>query len=195
MLLRPEFSLHAWVDESARVAKAHPPAYFLGGVVAAPDASDAHREALRPLQNTRGKLHWRDLDAAHRSRVMATLSAFDVYHVVAVGTPMDPRKQERARALCLERLAWELCERHHVERTTLEARTPSLMERDRRTVDALRGRGALPRGMRVEHGHPLDEPMLWIADQVVGAVGDDHVGDHRWLRALAASVEIVRIDL
>lgn len=52
--------LHAWIDESARVANAEPPAYFLGGVAAAPGASEAHRDALRPLQNTRRKLHWRD---------------------------------------------------------------------------------------------------------------------------------------
>lgn len=187
--------LHAWIDESARIANAEPPAYFLGGVVAAPGASEAHRDALRPLQNTRRKLHWRDIDGPHRRRVVSVIRGFDVQHVVVVGTPMDPKRQERARALCLERLAWELCERHHVIHTTLEARTPSLMQRDRRTIDALRGRGGLPRGMRVDHGNPLDEPMLWIADQIVGAVGDAHTGDDRWLQALANAVELIRIEL
>jgi len=46
-----------------------------------------------------------------------------------------------------------------------------------------------------DHGNPLDEPMLWIADQVVGAAGDAHTGDDRWFRALADSVELVRIEL
>lgn len=108
---------------------------------------------------------------------------------------MDPRKQERARARCLERLAWELCERHHVIRTVLEARTPSLMQRDRRTIDGLRGRDGLPRGVRVDHGQPLDDPMLCLADAVVGAVGDAHTGDDRWLASIADAVEIIPIDL
>lgn len=187
--------MHAWIDESARVAKADPPAYFLGGVIATPDESESYRDALRPLQNTRRKLHWREIDDPHRRRVVAVIGGFDVRHVVVVGTPMDPKRQERARALCLERLAWELCERHGVAHAVLEARTPSLMQRDRRTIDSLRGRGGLPKGMRVEHGHPLDEPMLWIADQVVGAAGDAHTGDDRWLRALADAVELVRIGV
>lgn len=67
------------------------------------------------------------------------ISDFDAYHVVVVAAPIDPRRQERARALCLERLAWQL-DAHGVELLTLEARPTQLMRRDIRTIDALRGK-------------------------------------------------------
>ena len=135
--------LHAWGDESARTVGLETPAYLLGAVVADPAACQTFRDRMRELQTTRSKLHWHELDAKHRDLVIAAVADFDLYHVVVIGTPMNHRKQERARALCLERLARELDEQHEVSQLILESRPQSLIRRDRRTIDALRGRNAL----------------------------------------------------
>jgi hypothetical protein len=89
------------------------------------------------------------------------------------------RKQERARAACLRRLVWELVE-VGVSRLTLEARPDALMTRDRRTVDDLRVRSAIPLAMRVEHGRPSEDALLWLPDQAERLVGESIVrGDDR----------------
>ncbi len=49
------------------------------------------------------------------------LVAHNVRHVVAVASPLDPQRQERARRLCLTAIAWELHERG-VHRLQLESR-------------------------------------------------------------------------
>ncbi|ROQ30955.1 hypothetical protein EDF46_3467 [Frondihabitans sp. PhB188] len=189
-----EFSLHAWGDESMRTVNVVEPVYLLGAVVADPTACEEYRDQLQALPRSERKLHWRNLDRRHRNTVINTITAFDVHHVIVVGTPLDPRKQERARALCLERLTWELSELG-VTQLVLEARPESLMKKDRQHIDALRGRGALPATLRVDHGLPSEEPMLWIADQALGALGESLAGDNAWFEQLAASVNVIRIDV
>ncbi|WBU37168.1 hypothetical protein [Homoserinibacter sp. YIM 151385] len=164
-------------------------------MIADPEACDDYRDRLRQLQTTRSKLHWKDLDRRHRDRVVETIAAFGLDHLVIAATPLELRRQERARALCLERLAWELGTSHGVTQLVLEARPESLMRRDVRTIDTLRSKRAIPADLRVDHGLPREEPMLWIADQVLGALGASIVGEDRWYTAIRDSIEVVRIDV
>lgn len=189
-----EFALHAWGDESMRSTGVEVPAYLLGAVVADPTACDDYRTQMLPLRGSGPKLHWRELDRLHRDRVVSVLAEFDTSMVVVVGTTLEMRKQERARALCLERLSWELSQQA-VTQLTLEARPQSLMQKDRRTIAGLRSRIAIPASLRIDHGQPSTEPMLWIADQVLGAYGDALAGESRWFDRLQASMEIVPIEL
>jgi hypothetical protein len=123
------------------------------------------------------------------------IAGFDSYHVVVVAAPVDLKRQERARALCLERLAWEL-DSHGVDMLTLEARPPQLMKKDLRTIDSLRRKQALPKGLRIDHGQPSAEPMLWIADQVLGALGERMSGGTtRWFDAIRPSTTVREIPL
>lgn len=185
--------LHAWGDESIRSQGLDAPAYLLGASIVDTDDVEATRYALESLRPTHGKLHWRDLDHRQRQRVSDAIGRFDALHVVVVGTPVDPRREERARARCLERLTWELA-RHDVTRLTLEARARALMERDLRTIRALRGRFVIPPTLRVEHGDPTDDPMLWLPDQVLGATGAALAGERRYTDPFSDALESVHVE-
>lgn len=79
---------------------------------------------------------------------------------------------------------------------TLEARPLQLMQRDIRTVDALRGKRALPEGLRIDHAQPSEEPMVWIADQVLGALGEKISGGRSdWFDAVRSLTTIEQIEL
>lgn len=137
------------------------------------------REQLRRLVPSGSKLHWRQLDSRSKKQCIDVLSSFDVAHIVVAGAPLDARRQERARAACMERLLFELGELG-VTSVLLEARTESLNRRDMRLIEQLRGKRSLPRSLRVDIGLPSTEPMLWIPDQVLGALGDAKCEDGQW---------------
>lgn len=178
-----------------RTVRLGQPSYLLGAVVADPLNCEDFREELERIPKRGPKLHWRDQDDRSRRASIATIAKFEAYHVVVVAAPVDPRKQERARAFCLERLAWQL-DKHRVQLLTLEARPVQLMRRDIRTVDALRSKHALPDGLRIEHALPSTEPMLWIADQVLGALGEAMTNDRtEWFDTVRSSTTIDYIDL
>lgn len=187
-----DFALHAWVDESMRTANVSAPMYMLGAVVTDPLACDAAREELRRILPGGLKLHWRDLDDRSKRRAVEVVASFDVAHMVVVASPLDQKKQERARAACMERLCWELGEMG-VSRVVLEARTSSLNKRDRALVAHLRGKKSLPQGLRIDIELPSGEPMLWVPDQVLGAMGDAETGQAQWMDVLRGAV--TRVDI
>ncbi|QNA91569.1 MULTISPECIES: hypothetical protein [unclassified Microbacterium] len=187
--------LQAWGDESFRTAGVERPSYLLGAAVADVSHCEDMRAELQRLPRRGPKLHWRDQDRRARDASIAAISGFDAYHVIVIAAPVDPRRQERARALCLERLAWQL-DAQGVRLLTLEARPPQLMRRDLRTVDALRGKLALPEGLRIDHAQPSEEPMVWIADQVLGALGEKLAGGRsEWFDAVSPVTTIQQIPL
>lgn len=133
---------HAWGDESIRLADSHP-VYLLAATISELGECESIRASLRAVPFTGTKLHWRDLDDGRRRSAAELVAGLDLLHVVVVGEMVPTASQERMRALCLERLAWELDD-EGVGGLTLETRPPSLMRRDMRTIDALRGKRALP---------------------------------------------------
>jgi hypothetical protein len=172
-----EFFLHAWVDESMRAARdGREGLYLLAAVVADPLACEAIRDTLRALL-LRGaqRLHWRDETADRRLKIASAIGAQDVAHVVVVGAPIDHRRQERARAICMERLLYEL-DRAGVRKVFLESRHEALNKRDIRLVDVLRIRGSISDAIMVSFARPRQEPMLWVSDAVAGAVSSARFG-------------------
>ena len=166
----------------------------LGVVVSEDSRCDELRERMRELHTRGPKLHWRDLEGAEQARVIASIAAFDAYHVVVVGAPVNPRKQERARALCIQRMLWEL-ERQGVTRLTLESRGRSLDGADMRTVERMRGAQSLGRSLRVFHALPSGEPMLWVADQTLGAYGESIANRSQFFEPIHSATTIVDIRL
>lgn len=59
-----------------------------------------------------------------------------------------------------------------VTKVFLEAREKGQRKKDLQLVNALRSRRTIWDELRVEIGFPSEEPMLWIPDQVLGALGD-----------------------
>lgn len=187
--------LHAWVDESMRQHAVPDPMYLLGAVVSEPARCSGTRHQLRTvLPKGAPKLHWHELSPRKKTEVTAVVASAEGEHLVVVATALNLRKQERARAECLKRLLWELGQRN-VSLVHLEARTPSLNKRDMDLILRLRGQRAIPAGIRVEIELPSIEPMLWVPDQVLGAVGDAETGDRRWLDQFQGAVQIIRIVL
>ncbi|MEJ2869765.1 DUF3800 domain-containing protein [Actinomycetospora sp. OC33-EN08] len=158
-----------------------------------PDPEHA-RAAMLGLRAARAtaKLHWNEMDADQRRTATATVAGLDGVHVVVVGAPVPPRRQERARRLTLRRLTYEL-HGMGVTRIVIESRQQVLDRRDVTLVTATRN--DLPKGtrLRVDHQRGADEPLLWVADIVAGAVraGRHGVDDHREL--LGALVEIIDV--
>jgi hypothetical protein len=115
------------------------------------------------------KLHWNEMDRGQQRAAAKAVSALEGFHVVTVGAPLPSRRQERARAGRLAQLVVELHGFDVVE-LVVESRTRALNQRDVNTVIGARFR--LPKGaeFRVEHLPGADEPILWAADVVAGAV-------------------------
>ncbi|MFD2797173.1 hypothetical protein ACFS27_26685 [Promicromonospora vindobonensis] len=166
-----DFRLHAWVDESMRAAQNDTDGiYLMAAAIADPSACDEVRDGLRAVTEKKAeRLHWRHETPERQAKIAATIGNHDVVNLVVVGTPLDARRQERARRICTERLLYEL-DALGVAHVWLEARHPALNERDLRLVKALRGKRSISSSIRVDFARPKDEPMLWIPDAVAGAV-------------------------
>nr|WP_255375877.1 hypothetical protein [Saccharomonospora sp. CUA-673] len=137
-----------------------------------PADEDDVREVLQRLRGPRrrvGKLHWNEMNESQKHRAAKEIGGLEGFHVVAVGAPVPQQRQERARARCLSTLLFEL-HSYGAERLIMESRSKELNARD---VKAFVGaRYQLPKGtsFRVEHVPGPDEPLLWAADVVAGAV-------------------------
>lgn len=55
-------------------------------------------------------------------------------------------------------------------------------------VVQLRGVRAMPSSLRVEIQLPSDEPMLWIPDPILGAIGDFESGNPKWLDRFSSPI-------
>jgi hypothetical protein len=160
----------AFADESFQEDSAEG-AYVLAATALEPQAQDDAREFMRRLLGSRrtDKLHWYEMDRLQRKDAAHRVADIDCLHVVVVGSPVPRRRQERARAVCLATLVGAL---HNlgVQHLLIESRSAELNCRDVATV--LGARFTLPKGsrFRVDHVRGSDEPLLWVADVVAGAV-------------------------
>lgn len=185
-----EFTLHAFVDESMRLTPDNQGTYLLAAVVCDVASCDPVRETLRSLRYRRQpRLHWHSEEDVRKTKIAACIGEIDLAATVVIGMPLAKSKQERARGKCLEALLPEM-ERQGVSRVIMETRTPSLIRRDQRLIDAIRGKGLITAGIRVETARPSEEPMLWLPDAVAGAVSAAREGNREWLDLIGAIHEI-----
>lgn len=171
------------------------PMYLLGAVIADPQSCEEARQELRGiLPKGARKLHWHQMQPRDKTRATEVVTTIDAAHLVVVATPLDHRKQERARAACMERLLWQLSELS-VSQVFVEQRTQSLNERDMKLVRHLRGKRSIPSSLRVDVQQPSIEPMLWVPDQVLGAMGDAATDERTWLERYGTSIQRIEIGL
>lgn len=78
--------------------------------------------------------------------------------------------------MCLAGLLSQL-EARGVSHAVLEARNPTLDARDIAAVRAFRASHVIGHEIRVDHGYPSRQPLLWVPDIVAGAVGADATGE------------------
>jgi hypothetical protein len=190
-------ALHAWVDESMQVARdGHGGWYVLAAVVTEPGACSLIREELRKLLlKGTDRLHWREESTPRHEKIASAIAGQDVAHVVVVGAPLDRRKQERARGICMERLLFEL-EQLGVTLVWLDGRKPQLNARDLRLVEGLRGKRAISGVIHVDFAYSRNEEMLWIPDAVAGAVSMARQGRESHVRlAFGELIDEIDVDL
>jgi hypothetical protein len=114
--------------------------------------------------------------------------------MIVVGAPLDGRRQERGRRICLARLLHEL-ESAGVSEVLLEARTRSLNAKDLAAVNAWRAQHVVGHALTVEHGYPSEEPLLWLPDIVAGATRASETGESLWRDVLAPLITEFRITI
>ena len=178
----------AYVDESLRLTGEG--LYVLAAVVVpdprAPEVRAALRAAVPPGLR---RYHWRRESEASRAAIVEVVRSLRVSAVV-VTAPVGRTRQERARRRCLRRLVWELAQRD-VRRAVLESRDHADAADRALLAFALRA-GWGPPDFEYRFGLPTDEPLLWLADIVAGAVGHAMVEcDQRYLGPLSPATEVV----
>lgn len=151
--------------------------YVLAAAIVDSRDHESLRELLRDLNGRRRrmKLHWGEMDDRSRRVAIECVVRAPVSLVAAVGQPVLPKRQERARAACLQTIAFELFN-EGVEVMHLESRTDHLDRRDIQTVAG--ARFCLPKGTSLVAGHRRgnDEPLLWLADITAGAIRAARLG-------------------
>lgn len=182
----------AYVDESIRVESG---VYILAAAVLDEADAEAVRDQVRSLPRPKGqRFHWRDQGGPGRLVAAELVSGLASLHVVVVGAPLDPRRQERARRKCLGELLLRL-QSAGVRQVWLEARNPIADRRDITAVDAFRTQRLIHERLRVNHGYPGHEELLWIADIVAGAMSAAEAGNPRYRVLLKRVLTVHRIDL
>lgn len=186
----------AYVDESMRMPAAGAAGrYILAAAVLHADDVEKTREAVRrPLERRGRRFHWRDTLPAARGEAVGVVAGLSAVHLVVVGAPLDPRRQERGRRLCLEQLLHKL-EASGVSTVSLEARTPTLNKKDLFAVGAWRAQHVISHGLRIDHVFPSAEPLLWVPDIVAGAVAAAYGGAGHWRDALAPLLDEFPVQL
>ncbi|MBZ4014202.1 hypothetical protein CCS38_00130 [Streptomyces purpurogeneiscleroticus] len=128
------------------------------------------------------------MDRAGKERAVELVGSIANLHVVAIGSPVPAKKQERARSKCLRELVTQL-HGFEVSQLYMEAREGELNRRDVRTVQQARQYG-LPKGtkFRIDHLPGGTEPLLWVADVVAGACRAEQLGTGEFREALGDTV-------
>ena len=182
----------AYADESSRVRADQ---YLLASVIVADQQADRHREALlRLLHRTQRRLHWRDESSKRRALLVSAVRQLPCTGAVVTATGVTPRRQERARRKCIERLLAELADQG-ITAVVFERRHEELDARDRAMVAALRRQRSVPAWLRVSWVAAADEPLLWLPDIVAGAASLAAAGDATYWEELAATFLVERFPL
>lgn len=150
-------------------------------------------DALRSFVPRRAvRFHWHEVSANRLQMCQLLLAASHVRHVAAVATPLDPKRQERGRRLCLSAISWELDSRG-VDRLQSETRRQRDAN-DRRFLLGEQRVDRLPAALQYEFGQPNQEALLWVLDAVAGAVAAAFgAGERRYLHALGDSVDVLQL--
>lgn len=167
----------AYVDESAREGPQGVYYLMTAGVVLRADADRARTMLTKLLLPGQDRFHWRnERDVQRRMAMLEVVTQLGVGAFVSWDYPVGSRRQEIARGRCLTSLLSDLG-REGVDEVVIEAReTRQLDRQDALTISAAREAGLVPESLTYRFGRPKEEPLLWVADAIAGAVGEQLVG-------------------
>lgn len=178
--------------------------YVIGAGVVLPAAGrlDAvRREAeglLMATENRSRPFHWLKEGPLLRLAMIDLIGRLDVHVYAVVGSAPSRHDIEFLREECLREL-FRSVRQHAVDRVVIESRERSTRvigqnRRDYGTLIEARHAGELPASVRYEWV-PKNEPLVWLADAVAGAVLASERGEADWLRRLSEATSTVVVRL
>jgi hypothetical protein len=159
----------AFVDESVRTGSGGLLYVVAAAAVLRADRDRARDEFRKLLLPRQPYLHWNSEKPARRVAVLDRLAGLDAMALACGYYPVGTRHQESARAACLTALVGDL-KAAGISELVIETRGEPLDRRDRRTLLHAREVGIAPRNLSYRHVGKLEEPLLWAADAIAGAV-------------------------
>lgn len=157
------------------------------------DALTGAMEALRPRRGA--KLHWRDATSDLRLKAIETLCTQPIVSLVVVHCrPQSTERPERRRRHCLNTLLPEL-DRLGCSSVVWESRGRADDRRDLDALAYLRTRGEVSTALRLDHTIGHQDPSLWAADVLCGAVVTHRAGHPREPDYLAILSSTVPVDI
>lgn len=181
----------AFVDESSAVRSDTRQEYLIGAALIPLDKCDEVREDLRSLALPgQIKLHWTDESESRRRAIVDKIATLSPMTVVVTHLSERLRKTERCRRKCLEALYHDMVGMEVFD-VLLEDRSVSQNKNDRGHLVALRSQG-LDTRLRIDHQRGGDEPLLWIADILLGAINAAELGQPAHLETLRDTLMLRR---
>jgi hypothetical protein len=185
-----------WGDESCSNQLFDPGTYILSVVLADESDADTIRYAMGGLLlSAQKKVHWRDESLKRREQISGVIAGLPIGGLVVVRSNKPDERPERRRRKCMELLLWEL---DRCDQLIMESRGPADDQRDRELLDQLRRRNAIAKGangLHVDHVAGPNDPALWAADALCGAVTSDRIGQPEWLKVINSSVEVRILEI
>ena len=173
----------AYVDESLRHST-DKRLYLVAAAVIVPGDLDSARDSVRNVLLPRQpRFHWRDESEPQRDRMLKIIEGVAPRGLIYSCRPA-PRRQDRARSLCLASMLWDF-RQIGVTEVVFESRESHNDRKDARTIGHAQRAQRGPDGLSYSFLRPLDEPLLWIADALAGASSSHIAGEEgRYLEAL-----------
>jgi hypothetical protein len=174
----------ALVDESILLSGSG--AYLVACVVL-PDGRRAavRRDLRRLLPAGRVQMHWRNEEARERTALTALLAKESTGLFVYGKRPAVRRDHEPARARLLQTMFEDLAPADVLE-LLIESRQSPNDQKDRHTISALQAAGLASYDLEYIHRLGREEPLLWLADALAGAMLASLKGEGRFLASLPA---------
>jgi len=131
------------------------------------------------------KLHWHDLSQRPlmRQQALDSLNLLPLKIVVAIRVDVAGSRPERLRRMCMESLVMTL-DKIGVGKIVAESRGPADDLRDIEHFVAMQSRRIPGASIRLAHIPGPEDPALWSADAVAGAVATAIKGDDSYLARL-----------
>lgn len=164
-------STRTFVDESFYLVGNEIGRYMFAAVTIDSTSEWAAREGLRrALPGRLRRFHWREDSSETRERAVNAFAGVPCEGLIMLQVDVPQRRQERFRQHAMWNLVAELRDRcwHTM---LLEARERKQNVRDQETMASIQKSGMAGELFTYSFARPLDEPLLWLPDILLGAYG------------------------
>jgi hypothetical protein len=167
-------------------------AYVLAAVLLSDDRRAAVRSGAQRIIPRRRRFHFHQEEDREKRAMMQLIASEALEAHARIVSPCLAREREALRQRLLVELATAMPKQPAVE-LTIESRSAHNDRLDRITLIQARRNGLIPEEMAYDHRQPVQEPLLWLADGLAGAVrAGALLRDMRWLDLLPEGMLTIR---